>query len=65
MRILRMLEVVSTTGLSRSTIYRRVNAGSFPGPIALGEASTGWLEHEILEWVSARIAERDQADAAA
>jgi predicted DNA-binding transcriptional regulator AlpA len=31
-----MPEVEATTGLSRSTIYRRVKAGAFPGPVPLG-----------------------------
>ena len=36
-RILRIPEVVEITGLSRTTIWRRVKSGDFPAPVRLGE----------------------------
>jgi len=56
-RFLRLPEVMERTGLSRSTIYVRVAAGSFPRPVALGGRAVGWIEAEIEEWVAERIAE--------
>ena len=57
-RFVRLPEVVARTGLSRSTIYVRVAAGRFPQPVPLGSRAVGWIEAELDEWFSARIAER-------
>lgn len=54
-RILRLPEVKTRTGLSRSTIYERIKAGTFPRHISLGVRSVGWLESEIDGWIAARI----------
>ena len=56
-RFLRLPEVLERTGLSRSTIYVRLAAGTFPRPVALGARAVGWIEAEIDEWVRERIAE--------
>jgi prophage regulatory protein len=53
--ILRRKQVEKRTGLSRSTIYLRIQEGSFPRPINLGERAVGWLENEIEAWLVARI----------
>jgi len=59
--ILRRPAVESTTGLSRSAIYDRINPNSpyydptFPTPIRLGGNSVGWLESEISDWINSRI----------
>ena len=55
--ILRLPDVKKRTGLSRSTIYNRVDQRSFPQPISLGGRAIGWIEAEINEWLSQRIAE--------
>ena len=55
-RFLRINEVMSRTGLSRPTIYRRCAAGTFPKPIPLGNTHiVGWLDSAIDEWQKARI----------
>ena len=61
MRILRRPAVETTTGLSRSTIYQHMQAGTFPKPIRLGAKAVGWLESEIIAWIKARTDERDAA----
>jgi len=53
--ILRLPVVKARTGLSRSTIYLRVSAGSFPRPVSLGARAVGWLEAEVEGWISRRI----------
>ncbi len=53
-RMLRFPEVIDQTGLSRTTIWRRVRAGTFPAPLALGENSIGWPSHTIAEWCASR-----------
>lgn len=53
--VLRLLDVIQKTGLSRSTIYLYMKNNKFPSPISLGERSIGWLENEIHEWIESRI----------
>lgn len=55
--ILRLAEVTAITGLSRSTIYERIKAKSFPQPISLGERAIGFVSIEVDEWIEARIKE--------
>ncbi|WP_046487648.1 helix-turn-helix transcriptional regulator [Pseudomonas veronii] len=63
MRIIRLKEVINSTGLARSTIYKYISEGAFPKPIPLGDRSVGWLESEIHNWILARVAERDMQGA--
>ena len=55
-RIVRLPDVMSRTGLSRSTIYVRVGKGSFSRPVQLGERAVGWIEEEVDEWIRQQIA---------
>lgn len=55
-RFLRLPEVLARTGLSRSTIYVRLEQGRFPRPVSLGARAVGWIESEVDEWMRARIA---------
>lgn len=67
-KIIRLKQVIALTGLSRSTIYDRINPkskrydASFPKSIKLGSAlqvgAVGWIESEIQAWIKHRIAER-------
>jgi len=59
-KILRRPEVQQITGLSRSSIYRRLSAGQFPKPFPLGGRCVGWLETDILQWIDNCIAEANQ-----
>lgn len=63
--IIRRKQVEARTGLPRSSIYAGVANGTFPKPIALGEKSVGWLEHEVEEWIASRVAvSRDRTNSA-
>jgi prophage regulatory protein len=53
--ILRLPAVKARTGLSRSTIYLRIAAGSFPQPVPLGGRAVGWVEAEVEAWLEAQI----------
>ena len=55
-RFLRLPEVLARTGLSRSTIYVRLDQGRFPRPVSLGARAVGWIEAEVDEWIRERIA---------
>lgn len=63
-RILRLPAVKVRTGLSRSTIYSRISAGTFVTPIKIGPRSVGWLESEIQAWIELQVtASRSLAEA--
>jgi prophage regulatory protein len=59
--ILRRKQVEKRTGLSRSTIYLRIQEGTFPRPINIGARAVGWLENEIDEWLAARLEIRNNS----
>jgi prophage regulatory protein len=48
--ILRLPAVKNRTGLSRSTIYDKVQKKQFPSPVKLGKRAVGWVESELDEW---------------
>jgi prophage regulatory protein len=58
MRFLRVNEVLRMVGFSKDSLYRRIRAGSFPKPIALGAQTSAFLEGEILEWMNAQAEHR-------
>jgi prophage regulatory protein len=60
--ILRLPDVQSRTGLSRSEIYRREGLGEFPKRIHLGTRSVGWIAEEVQEWIETRIRESRNID---
>lgn len=55
-RLIRLPEVKSRVGLSRSSIYMRISDGTFPAPVRLGEKSVAWLETDIDTWIQDRLA---------
>ena len=58
MRLLRLNEVMVKVGLSRSSIYRRMENNEFPRSISLGGRSKGWIDSEVDEWIMQRIADQ-------
>ena len=67
-RLIRLPEVLSRTGYGRTSIYRKMEEGTFPKCLKLDGAPRGpkkfdcraiaWSEEEIDQWVEARIRER-------
>lgn len=59
-RAIKRPQVQQETGLSRSTIYAKINPHSsqydptFPKPIKLGVRSIAWIESEVQAWISSR-----------
>lgn len=62
MRVLRLKQVQDRIGLSRSTIYDRLNVGSprydstFPRPLKIGRSAVGWLEESVDDWIRSKMA---------
>jgi prophage regulatory protein len=51
-RIIRLKTVLARTGLSRSTIYRKITEGTFPGQLKISTNGAGWHESEINRWIT-------------
>jgi len=56
-RFIRIKEVLSTTSLSQSELYRRIKAGTFPAQVKLAPGHSVWVQSEVDSWVADRIAE--------
>jgi prophage regulatory protein len=59
--LLKISDVTTSLGVSKSTIYKWVNEGVFPKPIVLnGDKETGvnsatrWYVEDIEEWLKSR-----------
>ena len=61
-RIIRMKTVQSRTGLSRSTIYRKIAEGTFPPRIKISITGAGWHESEISRWVADPVGWRPKGE---
>lgn len=59
--IIKLDEVRELTSLSRSGIYAKVKHGEFPAPVKLGCRASGWVKHEVMDWIEDRMTERRQA----
>ncbi|WP_242186560.1 AlpA family phage regulatory protein [Sphingomonas sp. CARO-RG-8B-R24-01] len=50
--LMRLRDVIERTKLSRTTIYRRIGAGTFPSSTKISEGLVAWYETDINEWVA-------------
>ena len=67
-RFIRLNEVLSRTGYGRTSIYRKMEEGTFPKSLKLGgppkdpsifdSRAIAWVEDEIDHWIEDRIEER-------
>ena len=53
-RYLRVSEVLSLAGISRSTLYRWLKQGIFPKRYQIGPGLVGFVEEEVREWLENR-----------
>lgn len=54
-RFLRLEAVLNRTGLSRATLYRKIQTGTFPAQVRLAERCCGWRESAVNEWMDSPI----------
>lgn len=54
--IMRIKEVIKSSGYARSTIYLRIAQGLWPKPIKIGYRAVGWPSYETEAMNRARIA---------
>ena len=67
-RFIRLPEVLSRTGFGRTSIYRKMEDGSFPRSLKLGgppkdpnefdSRAIAWIENEVDQWMESRIEDR-------
>ena len=67
-RFIRLSEVMSRTGYGRTSIYRKMEDGSFPKSLKLGgppkdpnefdSRAIAWIEEEVDQWIESRIQDR-------
>ena len=68
-RLIRLPEVLSRTGYGRTSIYRKMEEGTFPKCLKLGGPvkdhtqfdcrAIAWIEDEVDQWIESRIEERE------
>ena len=68
-RFIRLPEVLTRTGYGRTTIYRKMEDGSFPRSVKLGgpledpnvfdSRTVAWIEHEVDQWIESMIEENE------
>jgi prophage regulatory protein len=54
-RMLRLAQVIDTTGLGKTTIYELQAEGDFPMRVKITSHSVGWVEEEVQAWLARRI----------
>lgn len=59
MRLIKLNEVMKSTGLARATVYKYMNEGEFPKSVSLGARAVAWVESEVQDWIMDQITERD------
>ncbi|WP_236621620.1 helix-turn-helix transcriptional regulator [Asticcacaulis benevestitus] len=51
-RIIRLKTVLDRTGLSRSTLYRKITEGTFPSQLKISVHGAGWRESSVNQWIA-------------
>lgn len=54
-RFMRLSEVLTETGKSRSAVYEEMASGTFPKSFAIGERAVAWLESDIEAWKRTKL----------
>ena len=50
-RIIRLKAVLERTGLTRSTLYRKIQLGTFPRQLRISVRCAGWRESDVEAWL--------------
>jgi len=49
---LRQPQVLVFVPISRSTLWRRIQAGTFPSPVKLSARVTAWRAEDVRRWIA-------------
>jgi prophage regulatory protein len=50
--LIRIKEVCLLVGISRSTLYKMIEEGSFPKPLDLGSRFKAWQKQTVINWIA-------------
>ena len=53
-KLIKLSRVMEKTSLSKTAVY---TTPGFPKPVKVGKRAVAWVESEVDQWISARIAE--------
>lgn len=59
-RIIRLKTVIARTGLSRSTMYRKIADGTFPAQVKISVHGAGWRESAVNRWIDDPMSYRNE-----
>lgn len=51
-QLLNLNQIIKLTSLSKATIYRNIERGSFPCPIKISIRRVAWRESDISQWIA-------------
>lgn len=54
MRFIRTRQVLEMIGVGRTTLWKMVQAGSFPRPVRITERNSGYLLDTVEQWMRLR-----------
>jgi prophage regulatory protein len=60
-QLLRWKELREIIPLSRSSVWRQIQAGVFPAPLRIGKRAKCWRRSAIDAWIADRAAESKQS----
>lgn len=49
--LLSIKQVMAHVGLGKTSIYKRISAGTFPRPVKLSEQCVKWRSQDLAEWM--------------
>lgn len=59
-RLLPTHAVLDRIAISRTQLYRLINAGQFPKPLPVGQHRVAFLESEVSAWIDEKARLREQ-----
>ena len=62
-KIIRLKTVLARTGLSRSTMYRKIAEGTFPSQVKISVHGAGWREPAVNRWIDDPVSYRNESAA--
>lgn len=62
-KIIRLKTVLARTGLSRSTMYRKIAEGTFPSQVKISVHGAGWRESAVNRWIVDPVSYRNESAA--
>jgi len=62
-KIIRLKTVLARTGLSRSTVYRKITEGTFPSQVKISVHAAGWRESAVNRWIDDPVTYRNDSTA--